>query len=283
VTVRLLDDVFSASGVTSHYVDMTDAAATAEAIQRHRPRAVLCESMSNPLLKLADVEALSDAARTAGAKVIVDNTFASPYLLQPHSLGADLVMHSATKYLGGHGDAIGGVVTAMDDLAKPLRIACVVAGAVLGPFEAFLLARGVKTLAVRMQRHCSNAAGLAVWLQARPEVARVYYPGVPDHPQRDLAARMFPGGEHGGMVSFDLVDATRQRVARFIDGLRLILPAPTLGDVTTLVMYPAIASHRSLTPEQRSGLGIGDGLVRLSVGIEAVDDLKADISQALEA
>lgn len=281
VTARLLNEVFAASGVQSHYVDATDLDAAGEAIERHKPRAVLVEAMSNPLLKIVDVATLAGICHEHGSTLIVDSTFTTPYLIKPHALGADVVMHSATKYLGGHGDALGGVVTASCDLLKRAKTASVVVGAVLAPFEAALLSRGIKTLALRMERHCRNAAAVAHWLDSRSEISRVFYPGVESHPQHALAERLFGGRGFGGMVSFELRDSDRTGVSRFIDSLQLAFPGPTLGDVETLVMYPAIASHRALTAQQRAYLGISDGVVRLSVGIENGDDIIADLEQAL--
>jgi cystathionine gamma-synthase/methionine-gamma-lyase len=281
ITARLLRQFFTDAGVMTIFTDLTDTQAAAEAITRHRPRAVICESLSNPLLRIADIEALAQMAHEAEAALLVDNTFASPALLQPHTLGADLVVHSATKYLGGHGDALGGVVTANSPYLPAVRAANIVVGAVLAPFEAALLLRGVRTLALRMERHSANAAAIAAWLSEQPEIARVHYPGLPWHPQHALAVKLFEGRGFGGMVSFELSGVGREGSARFIDSLALALPGPTLGDVTTLVMCPAIASHRAFTPEERVDLGIPDSLIRLSVGIENPDDIIADLGQAL--
>jgi cystathionine gamma-synthase/methionine-gamma-lyase len=282
ITAKLLREVFTALGVSTHFVDTTDAATVKRAVEQHHPRAVICESLSNPLLKVSDVAALADIAHAEGAALVVDNTFGTPWLFQPLTLGADMVMHSATKYLGGHGDALGGVVAATGPWLKPLRTAATVVGAVLGPFEASMLSRGLKTLALRMERHNANAMALASWLDAHPMVERVFYPGLPSHPQHALAERQFGGRGYGGMVSFDLKDGNRERAGKFIDALCLALPGPTLGDVTTLVMYPAIASHRAFTPEQRAELGISDGLIRLSVGIENAEDIRTDLSRSLD-
>lgn len=283
ITAKLLREVFTAMGVTTHFVDTTHTDEVREMVERARPRAVVCESLSNPLLKVSDVSALAEIAHAEDAALIVDNTFGTPWLFRPLSLGADMVMHSATKYLGGHGDALGGVVSATEPYLKPLRTASTVVGAILGPFEAALLLRGLKTLALRMERHNSNAMSLAQWLSQHPQVECVHYPGLKDHPQHDLAARQFGGRGYGGMLSFDLKNGNRDRAAKFIDSLTLALPGPTLGDVTTLVMYPAIASHRAFTPEQRKDLGISDGLIRLSVGIENPEDIRRDLARGLDA
>jgi cystathionine gamma-synthase/methionine-gamma-lyase len=214
---------------------------------------------------------------------VVDNTFASPYLLRPIEYGADLVVHSATKYIGGHGDVTGGTVAAADEATgRKLHYQAKLLGAILGPNEAYLAHRGLKTLSLRMARQCDNALAVARWLAEQPAVARVHYPGLPDHPQHELAARLL-GGRFGAMLAFDVRDGDRARVGQFMDALRLVAPAPTLGDVRTLTLYPAVASHRGLTPEERRAVGIGDGLVRLSVGIEEPADLIEDLKQGLRA
>jgi len=281
VTTRLLNEVFGDGGIRTHYVDATDPDASRAAIQRHKPKAVLVEAMSNPLLKIADIGTLATMCHNNGAALVVDSTFTTPYLVRPHALGADLVVHSATKYLGGHGDALGGVVSGAGEMLNAAKTAAVVVGAVLAPFEAALLLRGIRTLALRMERHCSNAAVVARWLETRQEVSRVFYPGLPSHPQHALARSLFGNRGFGGMVSFELRGGNRASVSRFIDSLRLAFPGPTLGDVETLVMYPAIASHRAFTAAQRHELGISDGLIRMSVGIENAADIVADIEQAL--
>jgi cystathionine gamma-synthase/methionine-gamma-lyase len=207
----------------------------------------------------------------------------TPIVQRPLALGADLVIHSATKYLGGHADATGGIVIARASLLRDtLRRYSKLLGGVLGPFEAQLISRGVKTLALRMRQQCSNAAAVAAWLAEQPQVARVYYPGLPSHPQHELAARAF-GGMFGAMVSFDLRATDRAALFRFVDGLRLVLPATSLGDIYTLVSVPIMSSHRDLTPEQRAERGIGDGMVRLSIGIEDVGDIVEDLRGALQA
>jgi cystathionine gamma-synthase/methionine-gamma-lyase len=213
----------------------------------------------------------------------VDNTFASPFLCRPAELGADLVVHSVTKYLSGHGDVTAGVVAAKQDFLAPLQTVARLVGGTLGPFEAWLALRGVRTLPLRMERHCANALRLAERLRVHPAVQKVHYPGLADHPQHDLARRLFGDRGFGGVVSFEIRGAGAEEVGCFMDGLRLVLPAPTMGDVYSLALYPAQASHRGLTPEQRAGLGIGDNLVRISVGIEAAEDIIADVEQALAA
>lgn len=281
-TITLLNDFFAAQGIPVTYCDMADLGAAEAAIAAARPDVLLVEQISNPLLKVVDIEALARVARAAGARVVVDSTMTTPIVQRPLTLGADLVVHSATKYLGGHGDVTGGVAVARATLVRDtLRRYAKLLGAVLGPFEAQQVARGIKTLSLRVRQQCGNAAAVAAWLEGRPEVARVYYPGLPSHPQHALAARAF-GGLFGAMVSFDLRVGGRAALFRFIDALRLILPATSLGDVYTLVSAPLISSHRDLTPEQRAERGIGDGMVRLSIGIEEADDLIADLEQALQ-
>ena len=269
-------------GVRTTFVDMTDHAAVKAALAEGA-KVVYLETISNPLVKVLDLKALIALAKAAGAKTIVDNTFASPYLLRPIEHGADLVVHSATKYIGGHGDVTGGTVAAADEATgRKVRYQAKLLGAVLGPNEAWLAHRGLKTLSRRMARQCDNALVVAEWLSAQPGVDHVYYPGLPSHPQHALATDLL-GERYGAMLAFDLRDGDRPRVGRFMDALQLVAPAPTLGDVRTLTLYPAVASHRGLTPQERREVGIGDGLVRLSVGIEEPADLCADMERGLRA
>jgi cystathionine gamma-synthase/methionine-gamma-lyase len=269
-------------GVRTTFVDMTDLPAVERALG-DGASVVYLETISNPLVKVLDLDALVTVAQRTGAKTIVDNTFASPYLLRPIEHGADLVVHSATKYIGGHGDVTGGTVAAADETTgRKLHYQAKLLGAVLGPNEAWLAHRGLKTLSLRMARQCDNALAVARWLAVQAGVERVYYPGLPDHPQHDLASRLL-GGRFGAMLAFDLREGERSRVGRFMDALRLVAPAPTLGDLRSLTLYPAVASHRGLTPDERHAVGIGDGLVRLSVGIEEPADLIEDLKIGLRA
>lgn len=279
-TMVLLDELFAARGATVVYADLCEPAAAEAAIMQHQPQVVLAETLSNPLLHVADVAALVGHCRAVGARLVLDATLTTPVLLRPLSLGADLVVHSATKYLAGHGDVAGGVVAARSSLlhATLVRQARLL-GASLGPFEAQQIQRGLKTLALRMERQCANAARVASFLAQNPAVAQVYYPGLAHHAGHQLAAKAY-GGHFGALVSCEL-RAGAAAVAPFVDALRLFLPATTLGDIYSLVSVPAIASHRELTPAQRAERGISAALVRLSVGIEAVDDLLADLQQAL--
>lgn len=282
-TYALLDRSLSTLGVKTCFVDITDVEQVRQTVGTERPAAVLCEIISNPLVKVADVPALVEIAHGVGAALIVDNTFATPYLYRPLAHGADYVVHSATKYIGGHGDVMAGVVACSAQRALDLRERQKLLGANLGPQEAWLALRGMKTLPLRMRQHCANAMEVARWLVDQRAVARVNYPGLPEHPQHELAGRLFEGRGFGGMLSFDLRGAGRQEVFRFMEALRLVLPATTLGDVYSLTLYPAHSSHRMLSPQARAAIGIGDGLVRLSVGIEAAEDIIADLAQALEA
>jgi len=281
-TYSLLDKVFTAQGVRVCFVDIANLDQVAGVVAGERPAALLCEIVSNPLLKVADVPALAKIAHAAGAVLLVDNTFASPYLFRPLDYGADYVLHSATKYLGGHGDLMAGVVACSAARGHDLRERQKLLGANLGPQEAWLALRGVKTLPLRMRQHSANAQTVAEWLVRHPAIAHVNYPGLPEHPQHDLAARLFGGRGFGGMVSFDLRGAVQAQVFSFMEALELVLPATTLGDVYSLTLYPTHSSHRYVTPEIRAALGIGDGLVRLSVGIEDAADIIADLAQALE-
>ncbi len=279
-TQALLVNVFGTLGVRTTFVDVLNLDRVEQALAEHRPRALVLETISNPLVKVADLPALSDLAHRHRAKVVVDNTFATPLLVNPARFGVDTVVHSTTKYLGGHGDATGGIVATTRSRLRDLGELGKLTGGVLGPFEAWLTLRGIKTLPLRVRRQCENAAALAAWLATHPRVARVHYPGAAD---LGAAERIFNDGLRGGIVSFEIAGAGREEVFRFLRALDLCQPATTLGDVYTLVLYPSVSTHRSLTPEERAEVGIGDGLVRLSVGIEDAGDLRADLEQALAA
>jgi cystathionine beta-lyase/cystathionine gamma-synthase len=280
-TYALLERTFAELGIRVRFVDITDLGAVSRAIAEEQPAAVLCEIISNPLMKVADVPALAEMAHGAGANLIVDSTFATPYLFRPLAHGADYAVHSATKYLAGHGDVMAGVVACSAKRGRDLRERQKLLGANLGPQQAWLALRGIKTLPLRMRQHCANAQLVAEWLAGQPAVAGVHYPGLPAHPQHAVAARLFDGRGFGGMLSFDLRGAGQAEVFRFMEALELVLPATTLGDVYSLTLYPAHSSHRQVAPEMRQAIGIGDGLVRLSVGIEDVGDIIADLEQAM--
>ncbi|MBU1695184.1 MAG: cystathionine gamma-synthase [Verrucomicrobia bacterium] len=277
-TYRLLEKVFRRWGMETTYVNAAHPDQVAAAFT-DRTRLLWVETPTNPLLKLADLRALADVARTRKAWLAVDNTFASPYFQRPLELGAHIVVHSTTKYLGGHSDVIGGAVVVSDDeLYRPLNTYQNTAGAVPGLWDCWLVLRGLKTLAVRMQAHEQNALRLARFLEKHPAIERVYYPGLPAHPQHELAKRQMSG--FGGMISFDLKGGF-PAVERFVGGLKLFLLAESLGGVESLACYPPKMTHSSIPPSERRRRGIGAGLVRLSVGIEHVDDLEQDLRQAL--
>jgi cystathionine gamma-lyase len=242
---------------------------------------VWVETPTNPMLKIVDIAAAAEVARAHGALLVVDNTFATPMLTRPLELGADIVMHSATKYLSGHSDMVGGVAVVRDDaeLADRLWFLLNSAGAIQGPFDSFLALRGVKTLALRMRAHCDNASQLARWLQQHPAVERVIYPGLPEHPGHGLAMRQM-AGLGGGIISIDVKGGLAE-TRRMLERCRLFALAESLGGVESLINHPAIMTHASVPPEIRERLGISDTLVRLSVGVEDVDDLQADLDHAL--
>jgi len=277
-TVRLLRQVFEPLGIGTTFVDSTSAQQLREAVTPST-RMLWVESPSNPLLAITDIEAAALVAHEAGALLVVDNTFATPYLQQPIGLGADIVVHSTTKYVGGHSDVVGGAVLLNDDeLRESIAFYQNAAGGVPGPFDSWLVLRGLKTLAVRMRAHSDNAAAVAALLHEAPEVETVYYPGLPDHPGYELAGRQMSG--FGGMVSVRL-SGGRAAAHKFLRRLSLFSLAESLGGVESLAGYPAEMTHASLPADERERRGIGGGLVRLSVGIEDVDDLLGDIAQAL--
>jgi len=244
---------------------------------------LIAETISNPLLKVCDVAACAEIARAVGARFIVDNTFTSPYLCKPLKHGADFSVHSATKYLGGHADVMGGVVVARDavDLATLIGVMKLVGG-ILGVWEAHEIHRGLKTLAVRMDRQCANAASLAEYLSGHSRVSRVHYPALATNQNPDLIKRVLRPPHAGALVSIELQENTREAAFRFMDALSLCVRSTSLGDVFTGVLHPATASHREVAPKRRLELGITEGLVRISVGIEDIADIIEDIQQALE-
>jgi cystathionine beta-lyase/cystathionine gamma-synthase len=280
-TYTLAQKIFASFGGRVRLVDVNDLDAVKKALGEIQPVALLVETISNPLLKVANIPALARLAHEVNAQLLVDNTFASPYLYNPLIDGADYVIHSATKYIGGHGDVMAGVVVTSKENRKKLYETNKLIGSVLGPFEAWLALRGLKTLSLRMHQQCENALQVANWLKTQPKIERVLYPGHEDHPQHDLAKRLFAGRGYGGMLSFEIAQSNQARVFRFMEALQLCLPATTLGDIYTLVLHPATSSHRSLTPAERAQVGIKEGLVRLSAGIEDARDIIADLEQAL--
>ena len=284
---RLFDKVRRHSaGLTFSYVDLTQPENLLAALTP-QTRLIWIETPTNPLLRLADLHALAKMARSRGILTAVDNTFASPFNQRPLALGIDIVVHSATKYLNGHSDVIGGVAVVgadprLAELRERLGFLQNAIGAIAGPFDSFLALRGLKTLAIRIERHNANALDLAQWLERQPQVARVHYPGLPSHPQHALAkSQLFAtGGGYGGMISIDLkTDLAGAR--RFLEAVQIFALAESLGGVESLIEHPAIMTHATIPPETRAKLGIGDALVRLSVGIEDVEDLRDDLAQAL--
>jgi cystathionine beta-lyase/cystathionine gamma-synthase len=280
-TYSLLRRLLSTMGIEAHMVDVTDLQEVETALKENRAPILLVETISNPLLKVADVPALAKLAHSAGAALLVDNTFASPYLFTPAAFGVDYVIHSATKYISGHDDVLAGVAAVSAENKVKLYELNKLLGGVLGPFEAWLALRGLKTLPLRMRQQCQNAQKVAEWLQAHPKISKVSYPGLPGHAQHDLAKRLFAGKGFGGVLSFEIGGADKAKAFRFMEALNLCLPATTLGDIYTLVLHPATSSHRSLTSEERAHVGIPDNLLRLSVGIEGVEDILADLEGAL--
>jgi cystathionine gamma-synthase len=278
-TWRLADQVWRRYGIQTDALDLRDLDAVATALAADRPpRLIWIETPSNPLMKVIDISAVARLAATAGAITVVDNTFATPYLQRPLELGADLALHSATKYLGGHSDVVGGLVaTRSDELAERLRFHQNAAGAVPSPFDCFLVMRGLRTLAIRMERASANALVLALWLGERPEVERVHYPGLPDHPAAGLVERQMR--LPGAMLSIELRDG-EERARRFVAATRLFTLAESLGAVESLIELPAPMTHASVAD---SPLAVPPALVRLSVGIENVEDLRADLESALDA
>ena len=277
---RLFERVRTRSAaLTTTYVDLTQPEALRAAI-RPTTRLLWIESPTNPLLKLVDLEAVAAIAHAQGIWVVADNTFASPYVQRPLEHGFDLVVHSTTKYLNGHSDMVGGVAVAGANAELRERLAFLqnAVGAIQGPFDSFLALRGLKTLALRMERHCSSALKIAQWLERHPKVRRVYYPGLESHPQLALAKRQMHA--FGGMIAVELAGGLAE-AKKFLERCRLFALAESLGGVESLIEHPALMTHGSVPPEVRAALGINDSLVRLSVGIEAADDLIADLAAAL--
>jgi len=275
---RLIDKVYKQLGIACTRADMTRPGAI-EAAMTDKTRLVWLETPSNPMLKVINIAAAAKAAHAKGALLCVDNTFATPYLQNPLSLGADIVCHSSTKYLGGHSDVVGGIlVTTDDDIAAKLRFVQNAVGGVPGAMDSFLVLRSTKTLHVRMQRHCDNALAIARWLEKHHAVERVIYPGLETHPQHDLARRQMRA--FGGMITC-IIRGGLEPARRMLERSQLFSLAESLGGVESLIEHPAIMTHASIPPENRAQLGIVDGLVRLSVGIEDVDDLIEDLEQAL--
>ena len=277
-TYRILEKVFAPWGLVARYTEETSPEGFAKIITP-KTKMVWIETPTNPLLQILDIAALAELAHKNKALLAVDNTFASPYLTQPIAHGADLVIHSTTKYLGGHSDVVGGAVVGPTEVMKAIQFHQNASGGVPGPFDCFLTLRGIKTLAVRMDRHSQNAAMLADWLQKHPKVEKVYYPGLKQHPNHAVATRQMRA--FGGMISLRLKNG--EAAKKFLISTHLFSLAESLGGVESLVNYPAVMTHASIPKAIREARGVDDALVRLSVGIEDVEDLKADLAAALDA
>lgn len=280
-TVQLLMTVMAPFGVEVRFVDICDLDAVAKAIAEQKPGCILMETISNPLLRVGRLDRLAEMTRAAGAALVVDNTFATPLLVRPLELGAHISVHSATKYLAGHGDVLGGLVTSDAEHLETLRALSRSYGPVLGPFECYLTMRGIKTFPLRMERQCANACRIAAALAGHPCVERVHFPGMSDHPDAETVRALLPENQFGAMLSFELKDAGQPEIFAFMDRLKLVVRSTSLGDVHSMVLYPVMSSHRDLSPKQRERMGIRDNLLRISAGIEAPEDILADLEQAL--
>jgi len=278
-TRRLFEKVMNRFGIEITYVDARDPLKVEKAIKKNT-KMIWLETPTNPLLKLADIKAISQIAKNKGIIVIVDNTFATPYFQRPLELGADIALHSVTKYLGGHSDVLGGALIVNDEkIHEKLRFHQNAVGAVLSPFDSWLVMRGIKTLAVRMEKHQQNAKAIAEYLEDHPKVEKVYYPGLTSHPQHELAKKQMKG--FGGMVSVEIKGGLKEAI-KFVESLEIFALAESLGGVESLVEIPALMTHAGIPKEEREKTGIKDSLVRLSVGIEDEEDLILDIDNALK-
>ena len=280
-TYRMFTKLFKKYGLKFHFVDMNSVANVINKIKK-KTKLIWLETPTNPLMKIADIEAITNVVKNIDTTILigVDNTFATPYLQQPLDLGADIVMHSATKYLGGHSDLLMGALMVKDEkLAEELHFIQFASGAVAGPMDSFLALRGIKTLHIRMQRHCENGKAIAAYLDNHPKVKEVFYPGLENHPNHQVAKKQMK--DFGGMVSFTLKDESRQAAFTFLENTNVFTLAESLGGVESLVNHPASMTHASVPKEERLKIGITDSLIRLSVGIEDIDDLIADLKQAL--
>jgi cystathionine gamma-synthase/methionine-gamma-lyase len=282
-TIKMFDQVLEPFDINVRYVDMCDLGALEKAIAAEKPGCVFLESISNPILRVADIPKIAEMTKAAGAALVVDSTFACPMLMRPLDLGANIVVHSATKYLAGHGDVLGGVVVSDAENHENVRMLSRITGGTLGPFESYLTMRGIKTLALRYERQCQNARKLAECLAAHPAVERVIYCADPKHPDAATIKRLFAPDLYGAILSFEIKNADKAAVFNFMNRLKMIVPGTSLGDVHTLLLYPAMASHRDVAPKQRERMGIRENLVRVSAGIEAVGDIYADLDAALRA
>jgi cystathionine beta-lyase/cystathionine gamma-synthase len=277
----MVENIFPHLGGRSILMDFTDLDALEDTIKRERPAIVYFEVVTNPMTKVIDAPAVIEMAHRYGAVVIVDNTFTTPYLLKPFEIGADFVTHSVSKFLSGHGDVLAGSVSCYRKDFDKLHDMLIQVGCTLGPNEAWLALRGLKTFPLRMERQCTNALEVARFLESHPLIKKVRYAGLPSHPQHETARRIFPGGEYGAMLNFDIADCDKDKAFRFLDSLKIILAATTLGDIYSLIVNPARTTHHWLSEEELATIGISPGTFRMSVGIENVEDLKEDLDQAL--
>jgi cystathionine beta-lyase len=278
-TYRMFTRIYANSGIKFHFVDMTNLEQFKSLINENT-KLVWVETPTNPLMKLADIAAIAEITKDKNVLFAVDNTFATPYLQKPLDLGADIVMHSATKYLGGHSDVIAGALIVKDEqLGEQLHFQQFATGATLGPMDAFLVLRGIKTLHLRVQRHCENGEKVVEFLENHPKINTVYYPGLPNHPHHEIAKKQMKG--FGGMVSFTFKSGKKEDAISFLEQLKVFTLAESLGGVESLANHPALMTHASIPEEKRKEVGITDDLVRLSVGVEDIEDLIADLNQAL--
>lgn len=280
-TIKLLNAVFEPFGVDINYVDICDTETVLKKIDTLQPGCVLMESISNPLLRVGEIDRIAERTKETGTSLIIDNTFASPFLIRPLELGANLVVNSATKFLSGHGDVLGGFVTGDAQHTETVHTLSKIYGPVMSPFSAYLAMRGIKTFPLRMERQCRNAICVFEALKKNPRIKKIHFTGDSAHPDAAVISRLMPEGLTGAMVSFEIDGATREDVFAFLNRLKMIVPATSLGDVHSMILYPPMSSHRDVSPKQRERMGITDSLVRLSTGIEAAEDIIADLDQAL--
>jgi cystathionine beta-lyase/cystathionine gamma-synthase len=278
---RLFMQVFAHYGIQFHFIDLRDEQALRSQINKNT-RMIWIETPTNPLLNIVDISRVTEIAREHGVITVVDNTFASPYLQRPLTMGADAVIHSTTKYLGGHSDVIGGAIcSSHPDVIENMRFQTKATGAVPGPMDCYLILRGIKTLALRMERSCASAQSIATWLQEHPDAGNVFYPGLPTHSGHQIAARQMNG--FGGMVSFTLKNDTVPNALKFMSNTRIFTLAESLGGVESLISHPVSMTHGSIPAEVRRKSGLSDSLIRLSVGIEDISDLTEDLQQAFDS
>jgi cystathionine gamma-synthase len=281
-TYDIIKNHFERNGARCLFADFKDGAALETLIDKERPDVVFFEVLANPTLSVIDAPRVIAAAHAAGARVVVDNTFATPYLYRPFLDGADFEAHSLTKYINGHGDALGGSITCRPGEFRNLESVVCTQGSVLSPDAARMIQRGLSTFALRLRQHCSNAEALALFLAGRPEIENVRFPGLESHPTHAVAKKLFEGRGYGGMLCFDLRGRGKEDAFRFVDALRLVTPAGSLGDVKSLIVHPSSTTHHGLSAEEKLAIGITDSTLRLSVGIEDVGDLLEDIEEALK-